>query len=123
MWLAEVREKAKRKNQMLFSKDSLLLDELCQLVAQANRRVLVLWALELAEESARVLAEKYPEWEMQNQAILHCIDYTTGKVTIDGNEYQMREWNLPTVDPNDPYKLTDEEMEVMLRLRLVLCQD
>lgn len=63
------------------------------------------------------LAEKYSEWEMQNQAILHCIDYTTGKVTIDGNEYQMREWNLPTVDPNDPYKLTDEEMEVMLRLQ------
>lgn len=58
MWLAEVKATAKRKNQILFSKDSVLLDELCQLIAQANRRVLVLWALELAEESARVLAEK-----------------------------------------------------------------
>ena len=61
MWLAEVKAKAKRKNQILFSKDCLLLDELCQLIKQANHRVLVLWALELAEETARELAEKYPE--------------------------------------------------------------
>ena len=42
MWLAEVKAKAKRKNQILFSKDCLLLDELCQLMEQANRQVLVL---------------------------------------------------------------------------------
>ena len=34
MWLAEVKAKAKRKNQILFSKDCLLLDELCQLMEQ-----------------------------------------------------------------------------------------
>ena len=28
MWFTEVKAKAKRKNQMLFSKDSVLLDEL-----------------------------------------------------------------------------------------------
>ena len=31
MWFAEVKAKAKRKNQILFSKDSLLLTDLCQL--------------------------------------------------------------------------------------------
>ena len=45
MWLAEVKAKAKRKNQILFFKDSLLLADLCQLFAQANRRALILWAL------------------------------------------------------------------------------
>ena len=44
MWLAEVKAKAKRKNQILFSKDSLFLTDLCQLIAQANRRALILWA-------------------------------------------------------------------------------
>ena len=44
MWFAEVKAKAKRKNQILFSKDSLLLDELCWLIAQANHRSLILWA-------------------------------------------------------------------------------
>ena len=53
MWLAEVKAKAKRKHQILFAKDSLLLTDLCQLIAQVNRRALILWALELAQEPAR----------------------------------------------------------------------
>ena len=46
MWLAEVKAKAKRKNQILFSKDCLLLDELRKLIEQANRRVQVVCDLE-----------------------------------------------------------------------------
>ncbi len=61
MWLAEVKAKAKRKNQILFSKDSLLLENLCQLIDHTNRRALVLWALELAEETAVQLEAKYPD--------------------------------------------------------------
>ena len=82
MWLAEVKAKAKRKNQILFSKDSLLLDELCQLIAQANRRVLVLWALELAEESARVLAEKYPEDHRPREAIGASGAWASGEIKM-----------------------------------------
>lgn len=82
MWLAEVKAKAKRKNQMLFSKDSLLLDELCQLVEQANRRVLALWALELAEESARVLAEKHPEDHRPREAIGASRAWTAGEIKM-----------------------------------------
>lgn len=67
MWLAEVSAKAKRHNQILFSKESLLLDSLRHLTDQANRRVLILWALELAEETVLQLTERYPEdprpWE------------------------------------------------------------
>ena len=67
MWLMEVRAKAKRHNQILFSKDSLLLDDLRHLVDQTKRRALIFWALELAEDTARELEEKYPEdhrpWE------------------------------------------------------------
>ena len=82
MWLAEVKAKAKRKNQMLFSKDSLLLDELCQLVAQENRRVLVLWALELAEETAQKLEEKYPEDHRPREAIGASRAWTAGEIKM-----------------------------------------
>ena len=58
MWLAEVSAKAKRHNQILFSKESLLLDSLRHLIDQANRRALTLWALELAEETVLQLAER-----------------------------------------------------------------
>ena len=82
MWLAEVKAKAKRKNQILFSKDSLLLDELCQLIEQSNRRVLVLWALELAEETAQKLEEKYPEDHRPREAIGASRAWTAGEIKM-----------------------------------------
>ena len=82
MWLAEVKAKAKRKNQILFSKDSLLLTDLCQLIAQANRRALILWALELAEETARELAEKYPEDHRPQDAIAASRAWAAGEIKM-----------------------------------------
>ena len=82
MWLAEMKAEAKRKNQILFSKDSLLLDELCQLIAQANRRVRVLWALELAKETAQVLAEKYPEDFRPKEAVEAATIWAKGQIKM-----------------------------------------
>lgn len=82
MWLAEVKAKAKRKNQILFSKDSLLLTDLCQLIAQANRRALLLWALELAEKTAQELAERYPEDHRPREAIAASRAWTAGEIKM-----------------------------------------
>ena len=82
MWLAEVCAKAKRHNQILFSKDSLLLDNLRHLIGQANCRVLVLWALELAEETARELAEKYPEDHRPREAIAASRAWASGEIKM-----------------------------------------
>lgn len=59
-WLDQVNEKIKRKNQILFSKDSLILQEFDLLIMNQNRKAVTLWALELAEETALLLSEKYP---------------------------------------------------------------
>ena len=82
MWLAEVRAKAKRHNQILFSKDSLLLDNLHHLIGQANRRALILWALELAEETTRELAEKYPENHRPREAIAASRAWAAGEIKM-----------------------------------------
>ena len=82
MWLAEVCAKAKRHNQILFSRDSLLLTELSQLIEQTNRRALVLWALELAEETARELAEKYPEDHRPREAIAASGAWASGEIKM-----------------------------------------
>lgn len=60
-WLIDVAGKLKRKNAVLFSKENELIKELGLLVAGQNRRVLILWALDLAEESVSLLEQKYPE--------------------------------------------------------------
>ena len=82
MWLAEVRVKSKQHNQILFSKDSLLLDNLRHLIDQANRRASILWALGLAEETARELAEKYPEDHRPQDAITASRAWASGEIKM-----------------------------------------
>ena len=82
MWLAEVRAKAKRHNQILFAKDSFLLDNLRHLINQTNRRALILWTLELAEETARELAEKYPKDHRPREAIAASRAWAAGEIKM-----------------------------------------
>ena len=63
------------------------------------------------------LIQKYPEFGMEAQLRLSNIDYEKGTITIDGKKYKMEDMNLPTVDPNNPYERTEDEMEVMMRLK------
>ena len=82
MWLADVSAKAKRHNQILFSKESFLLADLRHLIEQVNRRVLILWALELAEETALQLAERYPEDLRPREAIDAARAWADGEVKM-----------------------------------------
>ena len=82
MWLADVSAKAKRHNQILFSKESFLLAELRHLIDQSNRRVLILWALELAEETALQLAERYPEDLRPREAIDAARAWAAGEIKM-----------------------------------------
>ena len=82
MWLAEVSAKAKRHNQILFSKESLLLDNLRHLIGQANRRSLTLWALELAGETVLQLAERYPEDLRSGEAIAASRAWAAGEIKM-----------------------------------------
>ena len=63
------------------------------------------------------LIQKYPEFGMEKQLRLHHIDFENGTVMIEGRKYKMEDMHLPTVDPAKPYELTEDEMEVMMRLR------
>ncbi len=64
------------------------------------------------------LIKKHPEFGMENHLMLDKIDYNKGTITIDGNTYPLKDTNFPTIDPDDPYKLTDAEEDLMHSLRL-----
>ncbi|MGI5894809.1 MAG: putative immunity protein [Candidatus Merdivicinus sp.] len=81
-WLEEVRQKVKRRNQILFSKDSDILRELSEMLSAQNRRVVVLWALEGAEKLKDLLAEKYPEDDRPTAAIAAARLWATGKIRM-----------------------------------------
>ena len=63
------------------------------------------------------LIQKYPEFGMQSQHRLSNINFEKGTIMIEGKEYKMEDRNLPTVNPENPYELTEDEMEVMMRLK------
>ena len=63
------------------------------------------------------LIKKWPEYGMNDRLLLEHIDYVKGTIEIEGKTYKMLDTYFPTIDPDDPYRLTDEEEEVMNRLR------
>jgi len=60
---------------------------------------------------------RHPEFGMENRRLLHTVDYGKKTVMVEGREYPMLDVDFPTVDPADPYNLTDEELDMMLRLQ------
>lgn len=68
------------------------------------------------------LFRDHPEFHMQDRMLLDRIDYAKGTILLDGKEYELLDKNFPTVDPGDPYRLTDEEQSVMDRLQAAFMQ-
>lgn len=60
---------------------------------------------------------RHPEYEMNDRMLLDAIDYELGTITVDGRTYELNSTEFPTVDPANPFILTDKEKEVMERLR------
>jgi len=63
------------------------------------------------------LFKKHPEWKMQDRDLLSKIDYDKGTCNIDGKEYKMKTCNFPTIDPNNPNELSEEEQVLIKRLK------
>lgn len=62
------------------------------------------------------IIRRQKEFDLDDRAVLHRIDYEKGTVTLEGKEYRLLDKNFPTVDPSDPYVLSPEEQEIMDRL-------
>ena len=50
---------------------------------------------------------------MDDRLLLNKIDYTRGTITLDGTEYQLKDTDFPTIDPANPYRLTDKESQIV----------
>lgn len=71
---------------------------------------------------------RHPEFGMDDRKLLDKIDFEKGTVRIaDGKsgkdkEYVMGDMDFPTVDPGNPFALTEEESKVMARLQQAFMQ-
>ena len=89
------------------------LDDDAHLVAQMHKAITII-QLKLEGKVIR----RRPEFNMADRLLLHCIDYAKGTINIDGQEYPLRDTHFPTIDPQEPYRLTERERNVVDRLKL-----
>lgn len=63
------------------------------------------------------LIKDNPEYNMNNRLLLDKIDYKNGTININDKIYKLNDTNFPTIDPSNPYELTDEEKKVLEKLK------
>ncbi len=63
------------------------------------------------------MRQAHPEWVMNEPGTLEHIDAERGLYRLGGREYALRDSRFPTVQPDDPYRLTAEEEELVASLR------
>lgn len=65
-------------------------------------------------EGQKVL--RRPEFGMEDRLLLDKINYADKTIDLNGKIYPMLDCDFPTVDPTNPYELTDEENHVINQL-------
>lgn len=79
-----------------------------RIISQMHKAISVIqWKLE-----ATIIARN-PEYGMEDRNRLHLIDFENGTVHIDGVDYKMKDSDFPTVDPANPYELTEDEQSII----------
>lgn len=59
------------------------------------------------------LIHRHPEFGLLERSLLEKIDYKAGTVEIEGKTYTLRDSHFPTIDPQDPLRLTEGEEKLM----------
>ena len=80
-----------------------------QLMAKMHKAISI---IQFKLEGQTVL--RHPEWHMEHRAVLDKWTMDNGQWTIDGQV--LLDQNLPTIDPNNPYALSQEEQDLMDQL-------
>ena len=82
-----------------------------QLMAKMHKAISI---IQFKLEGQTVL--RHPEWHMNHRALLDKIDFEAGTITIEGKTYPLTDTNLPTIDPAQPYELSEYELDLMNQL-------
>jgi len=79
-----------------------------RLIAQMHKAITII-QFKLEAEIIR----RHPEYNMYDRLLLDKIDFEKGTVRIGEKDYEMLDCYMPTVDPANPYELTNDERDIM----------
>ena len=82
-----------------------------QLMAKMHKAISI---IQFKLEGQTIL--RHPEYQMNDRLFLDKIDYQAGTIRIGSQIYPITDTFLPTITPDDPYTLSQEEHELMEQL-------
>lgn len=62
------------------------------------------------------LIRRRPEYQMADRDVLSRVNWQDMTLTVDGVPHPLKEKHFPTIDPDDPLRLTDQEYALMGQL-------
>ncbi|GAA0075745.1 fructose-1,6-bisphosphatase [Clostridium sp. CTA-5] len=87
------------------------LNQEIELVSKMHKAITVL-QFKLEKE----VIDRRPEFELENRLLLDKIDYKKGTIILEGKEYKLNDTNFPTINPDNPYELTPDEVILIDKL-------
>ncbi len=78
----DVEIKLKKRNKLLFSRDSQCLHELIKLIQLQNHRTIVMWALDCAKLSLQQFEAKYPKEKRPRNCLELCEAWARGEIKM-----------------------------------------
>lgn len=82
-----------------------------RLMAQMHKAISVIQFKLEAE-----IIQRRAEFEMDDRLLLDKVDYQKGTIKIGGKQYKMTDHFFPTIDPKNPFQLTEEERDVIEKI-------
>ncbi|WKN30398.1 fructose-1,6-bisphosphatase [Porifericola rhodea] len=63
------------------------------------------------------LIKRRPEFKLEDRLLLHQVNYSDYSIRLNGKTHALQDKFLPTINPEDPYALSSEEVELIKRLK------
>ncbi|MBO5960972.1 MAG: fructose-1,6-bisphosphatase [Paludibacteraceae bacterium] len=83
-----------------------------KLIAQMHKAICV---IQFKLEAQMI--KRRPEFQMDDRILLDRVNFVKGVFRCEGKEYEMYDTYFPTIDPNDPTKLSEGEEEIVNKMR------
>ena len=106
-WYDDMRSRMRRGNEILFPKDSPLLRPLDAAIRTTDRRMLVLWALDLAEGSVRYMESVMPNEKRPRDALNAARDWAFGKVRMGFARRRILDCHALSKELRDPCLISE----------------
>ena len=113
MFASEVYGKDPCKRFMPHDLSQNIYDTVDPMLAAKMHKAVTIMQFKLEGQTIR----RHPEYHMEHRNFLEQIDYAAGTVMLDGKKRKLQDKNFPTVDPEDPLKLTPAEEELLRTLQ------